>query len=254
MFSLKGSPGRADGYYAFQIPSGWQSRSTRASAWGSDIQELAWPVTSLVQLPKKPSRWGMRKLEKLSFRAVRHRSRWRRGTAYGVIYTPGEDRFMAHIFGHSGGRGRWVRLGAVPMDRPRVSKGRGIAAVFLAPIALLGDAASGNDSGSAPSPGEIQLMTHRSIQELEAPSARLRRRAVKKVGKAGVPALRRALADEDESVRLEAALTLVRLCPEDPDYCREALPTLLRASSHRSGRIRRAVRSALKRIGQSDQG
>jgi HEAT repeat protein len=88
------------------------------------------------------------------------------------------------------------------------------------------------------------------LEQLRSPEATQRLHAVKALGEKRseasqvVPALARALADEDAFVRRDAAQALGQFGPEG----REALPALRALLKDRNAAVRRAASGALKKI------
>jgi HEAT repeat protein len=89
------------------------------------------------------------------------------------------------------------------------------------------------------------------VQALHDPDARVRKKAVFKLGNAGaadasvLPALLRALKDVDAAVRCEAILALLKLGPP----AREALPILGELErSDRDARVRACATRALEKL------
>jgi hypothetical protein len=256
LFQLDEVPGLPDGLYLFPIPEGWSSQPTRASVWGSDIQEIARPEGRLLRAPPSIEHAPRRRVWVLDFASVMAPPREGRSPPgnrgepgrmqagqrhYGVVFTPVEDAFYAEVFGYDPARRRWIRLGEVPVDAPGPSGKRQTVATMLTPLTLCFDAAiiaavvmalaKGGGNISAPSlstshrscPCRIQLGVHALHLALSARRAR-RLSAVRELrgfgfnAKSAVPTLRRMLHDEDPEVRLEAVLRLCVLCPYDPGF------------------------------------
>jgi HEAT repeat protein len=88
------------------------------------------------------------------------------------------------------------------------------------------------------------------VQVAQGPDARMRKRAVLKLGNAGasdpavVPALITALKDRDAGVRAEAALALLKIGPA----AGEAVPALTAAQKDRDTRVRTYAARALEKV------
>lgn len=219
VFSLRECPDRPDGQYTFDIPAGWQDMSTRASVWGSSVQEIAQPVTSLVPAEESIARGGTRRLATLDFHSLARGSGSGRRPEYGVIYVPGEDRYAAEVFGYDAERSRWVLLGGVPLDPGRESAARVGLAIFVTPITLGFDPSAvmlvyGSYPYGSCSPPRYMFALRRLIKQLNDPEPKPRIAAARRLreyglrGKPAAPALRRMLADRDPSVSREALWTL----------------------------------------------
>jgi hypothetical protein len=284
LFRLEGAPGLHDGLYLFPVPTGWASRPTRPSVWGSDIQELDPPQGELFRASPAILDAPRRPLWTLDFTAVMAPPPGPRappggddapgwttagGPQYGVIFTPVEDAYFAEVFGYDPGRRRWIRIGEVPVDAPGPSGKRQTVAILLTPLTLCVDAAliaavvlacakGGGGSLSVPSASagssrhsscRIQLAVHGLHVALSARRAR-RLRAVRDIraygmeAKSAVPTLRRLLHDVDPEVRLEAAVRLRVLCPYDPAFY---MPTVLALLTGADVILRRKTAEALGR-------
>jgi HEAT repeat protein len=88
------------------------------------------------------------------------------------------------------------------------------------------------------------------VQVAQSADARMRKRALLKLGNAGasdpavVPALIAALRDRDPGVRAEAALALLKIGPA----AREAVPALTAAQKDRDARVRTFAARALEKV------
>jgi hypothetical protein len=256
VFNLKSCPWRENGSYYFDVPADWHSRPVRASIWGRCVAEVdaaapATTATGALAYPAGPQ--AMRQPLELDFVDVVQGHvppRWFDPQHdCGVLYAWGKRDFAAHVFAYDAYRRRWVRLGEIPIDTPRLNPGRVTASVFITPVALVADAAcwilgapiallmsldSGGDPCelAGPPPKQLPAFRARDLVLLYRQSRRgLTSGFVRKLAGCGVhaklavPYLRQLTASQSERVRLAAAEALARFSPEDPEFY---MPVVLR--------------------------
>jgi len=225
LVSARQCPDRPDGTYALSVPGDWAARPLSPSRWGSEVQALAVPLEFINVDGQAKAHGG---LETLSLRALAAGRPPRPGAEYGLVqYRTADDRLAAEFFGYSHAHGQWVHLGGAILDRHRPRAGAVAGAVMATPLTVSVDLSlfvlsRGNyfpGPGFEPRPESVvrgslmATLEHEDASRRAAAATALRPMGME--AKPAAPALRRMLQDPDPRTRLEAAHTLVLICPRD---------------------------------------